>query len=189
MKVISICLVHIFFISLITVLLIIVVFYSVSFCHWCLWSYGSRLLWTYSSYWHCLHSMRSSMSHSRGLYLCNGCVSVCLSVCLSVRSIDRWSSVRRVCCWALRVQEISIDSGGQHSSTALSSKRGQCHVYSRRRRLISSNLLRIRICELAVLPPLLVFLLAASYNYTIVGTANCAKLYTLQCVGSLLPVE
>jgi len=33
MKVISICLVHIFFISLITVLLIIVVFYSVSFCH------------------------------------------------------------------------------------------------------------------------------------------------------------
>ena len=62
------------------------------------------------------------------------------SVCLSVPSIDRCSSVRRVCCWAPRGQEISIDSDGRqaataHSSTAFGSKCEQCRVDSRRKRL------------------------------------------------------
>ena len=66
--------------------------------------------------------------------LCNGTVSVRLSS-LSVQSVDRCSSLRRVCCCGPRRQAISIDcctsrlhicSGG----TALSSKREQCHVVS-----------------------------------------------------------
>ena len=72
------------------------------------------------------HSMRSKV------YMTVRCPSVCLSIC-----IDRCSSVRRVCCLVPRRQEISIDSDRLRapSSTALSSKCEQCHVYSRRRRL------------------------------------------------------
>ena len=72
------------------------------------------------------HSMRSKV------YMTVRCPSVCLSIC-----IDRCSSVRRVCCLVPRRQEISIGSDRLRapSSTALSSKCEQCHVYSRRRRL------------------------------------------------------
>ena len=49
--------------------------------------------------------------------LCNGLMSVRPSVCLSVPSIDRSSGVRRVCCWAPRVQEMSIESGGRRAAT------------------------------------------------------------------------
>jgi len=41
--------------------------------------------------------------------LCDGTVSVRMSVCLCVPSIDHCSSVRRVCCFGLCRQEISID--------------------------------------------------------------------------------
>ena len=40
----------------------------------------------------------------------------CPSVRLSVPSINRSSSVRWVCCWAPRGQEISIASGGRRAS-------------------------------------------------------------------------
>ena len=67
---------------------------------------------------------------------------VCGRVCVTVWRpsvcpvyIDRSSSVRRVCCWAPRGQEISIDSTTAHSRTAFCNKREQCHVVSRRRKL------------------------------------------------------
>jgi len=71
--------------------------------------------------------------------LYNGAVSR-----LSVRSIDRCSHARRVCCCGPGGQKISIDSIGRrtgHSSTAVSSKGEQCHVSSRRRRLDTDLLL------------------------------------------------
>ena len=74
--------------------------------------------------------------------LCNGTVFVCPPVRLSVPEIDRCSSVRRVCCCEPGRTEISIDycTAGAHqqrrrSSTAVSNKCEQCHVYNRRRRL------------------------------------------------------
>jgi len=73
-------------------------------------------------YWHCWNNMRQG--------LCIGTVSVRLCV----HSVDRCSSVRRVCRCGPGRQEISIDSGGR-SSTALSSKCEQCLVVSRRRML------------------------------------------------------
>ena len=71
----------------------------------------------------------------RGVYVTVGSPSV------SVSSINRSSGVRRVCCNAPCGQEISIDNGGLRAlssncaaargcSTALSSKCGQCYVYS-----------------------------------------------------------
>ena len=54
------------------------------------------------------------------------CRSVCPSVRLSVPSFDRrCGAVRRVCCWAPRGQEISIDSRRRHVTC------GQWHVDSR----------------------------------------------------------
>ena len=69
------------------------------------------------------------------------------SVRPSVPSFDRTTLLRRVCCWAPRTQEISIDSGGSRAprssgaaaargrGTALSSERGQCRVDGWRRKL------------------------------------------------------
>ena len=63
---------------------------------------------------------------------------------LSVPPCDRSCGALRVCCCAPCVQERSIDSGGRRTPAsssaaaerrALSSKRGQCHVDSRRRKL------------------------------------------------------
>jgi len=53
-------------------------------------------------YWHCSHSIAEESPR-------NGQVSAHLSV----PSLDRCNRVRRVRCWALRWQEISIDSGGR----------------------------------------------------------------------------
>ena len=64
--------------------------------------------------------------------LCNGTVSVCLSVSLSRPSIAACCCGRRVCCCGPGGQVISI---GPHSSTAFSSKCGQCHVVRRRGKL------------------------------------------------------
>ena len=57
-------------------------------------------------------------------HLCNGPVSVRLSVRLCVSSVDRCRSVRRICCLARRVQEISIDNrhaGAQQQMRTVSS--------------------------------------------------------------------
>ena len=74
------------------------------------------------------------LAHSKRQGLCNDTASVRLSACLSVRlsvpSIDRCSSVRRVCCCGPGVRAGDIDDSGggrapsstAHSSTAFSSK-------------------------------------------------------------------
>jgi len=75
--------------------------------------------------WHCAHSMRNSLAGSikrSSVRLFVG-LSVLPSVCLSYRSIA--VAVRRVCCWAPRGQEISIDSRRRHVTC------GQWHVDSR----------------------------------------------------------
>ena len=63
-----------------------------------------------------------------------------MSVRLSVPSIDSRAVAGGVCCWAPSRQEISIDSCRRtqqqlRRSTALSGKRGQCHVDNRGTRL------------------------------------------------------
>jgi len=60
------------------------------------------------------------LAHSKRQGLCNDTASVRLSACLSVRlsvpSIDRCSSVRRVCCQAIRGQAIvTVPSFGCHT--------------------------------------------------------------------------
>jgi len=100
-------------------------------------------------YWHCPRSTRSRVYVTVG----------CLSVRLFIASFDRRNGVWRVCCWASRQQEISIDSGGRWASssnsaaargrsTALSSKCRQCHVDSQViwRGWIKGRLVFIYIC-------------------------------------------
>jgi len=78
------------------------------------------------SYWHRPHTMQS------GVYV----TIACPSVCLSVPSIDRSSRARRVCTERPAGRRYrSIGGAGTQQqrcrNTAHSSKREQCHVYSR----------------------------------------------------------
>jgi len=73
------------------------------------------------NYWHCSHSKRQS--------LCNGTVSVRLSVL----SINR--CVAGLLLRARRAADIDRQHRAAHTSTVFISRREQCHVASRRRKL------------------------------------------------------
>jgi len=67
------------------------------------------------------------------VYVTAWCPSARLSVCLSVPSIGRCSSLRRVCCWAPRGQEISIDGGRRwapRSNSAAAARRSAANASS-----------------------------------------------------------
>ena len=84
-----------------------------------------RLDWSVD-YWHCSRSMRSRV------YETVERPSVHLSVCPVI------GGVRRVCCWARagrRCRSTAAAVGQRRRSTALSSKREECHVDMRCRNL------------------------------------------------------
>ena len=101
---------------------------------------------TYSSCWPCPHIMQSRV------YAAVRCPSVRLSV-----PFARCISVRRVCCCGPGGCEISIDcctagaAAARGRSTARSSKCGQCHVFSVRRKLNTDLLSEIKRLKFTIL--------------------------------------